>query len=250
MIYLYITVSHFATLPTHVAPSFCARLQAAVSLGPPEGAATHDRSRRPRDLSEAPLGNPVRANPPTPEGGAAGGRGQAERADLRGDDEARAEASAEQVARLASLEEAEDEAPDHAERKAVGKERQDFEMRRQHREQQQGDFGDGHQPEEQAEPSAAGRLGADLDSQVLRQRVSDNLADDEGSDDLLARLEAHARSDPQRALFARWRRLADSNRLLTMLEETLDHSDMLLAHPSPVDATCPYPVSPRESPSG
>ena len=31
----------FATLPIHVAPSFCARLQMAVSLGPPEGATTH-----------------------------------------------------------------------------------------------------------------------------------------------------------------------------------------------------------------
>ena len=32
---------HFATLPIHVAPSLCARLQTAVSLGPPEGATTH-----------------------------------------------------------------------------------------------------------------------------------------------------------------------------------------------------------------
>ena len=34
---------HFATLPIHVAPSFCARLLTAVSLGPPEGATTHHR---------------------------------------------------------------------------------------------------------------------------------------------------------------------------------------------------------------
>jgi len=37
----YITVSHFATLPTHVAPSLCAHPQTVVSLGPPEGATTH-----------------------------------------------------------------------------------------------------------------------------------------------------------------------------------------------------------------
>ena len=35
---------HFATLPIHVAPSLCARLQIAVSLGPPEGATTHHRN--------------------------------------------------------------------------------------------------------------------------------------------------------------------------------------------------------------
>ena len=33
--------NHFATLPTYVAPSFCACLQPVVSLGPPEGATTH-----------------------------------------------------------------------------------------------------------------------------------------------------------------------------------------------------------------
>ena len=40
-----VTVSrrHFATLPIHVAPSLCARLQTAVCLGPPEGATTHHR---------------------------------------------------------------------------------------------------------------------------------------------------------------------------------------------------------------
>ncbi len=36
---------HFATLPIHVAPSLSARLQAVVSLGPPEGATTHQRTR-------------------------------------------------------------------------------------------------------------------------------------------------------------------------------------------------------------
>ena len=36
---------HFATLPIHVAPSFCARLLTAVSLGPPGGATTHHQPR-------------------------------------------------------------------------------------------------------------------------------------------------------------------------------------------------------------
>ena len=34
--------NHFATLPTYVVPSFCACLQPVVSLGPPEGATTHN----------------------------------------------------------------------------------------------------------------------------------------------------------------------------------------------------------------
>ena len=37
---------HFATLPIHVAPSFSARLQTAVSLGPTEGATTHNPGLR------------------------------------------------------------------------------------------------------------------------------------------------------------------------------------------------------------
>ena len=61
------------------------------------------------------------------------------------------------------------------------------------------------------------------------------LADDSGPSDLIARLESHAVLEKQRELFSRWRRLADSNRLLKLLDETLDHSDLLLAYPSPVD---------------
>ncbi len=61
------------------------------------------------------------------------------------------------------------------------------------------------------------------------------LADESGSSDLIARLAAHATSEAQRELFTRWRTLADSNRLIRLLDETLDHSDLLLAHPSPVD---------------
>jgi ATP-dependent exoDNAse (exonuclease V) beta subunit len=61
------------------------------------------------------------------------------------------------------------------------------------------------------------------------------LTDETGSSDLIARLSSHAVSEPQRELFSRWRTLADSNRLVRLLDETLDHSDLLLAHPSPVD---------------
>ena len=61
------------------------------------------------------------------------------------------------------------------------------------------------------------------------------IADKKGSSDLLKRLQSHAISKPQRALFERWKRLADSNRLVRMLEETLDHSDLLLAYPRQVD---------------
>ena len=42
--------NHFATLPTYVAPSFCACLQPVVSLGPPEGATTHHLLFRGRPL--------------------------------------------------------------------------------------------------------------------------------------------------------------------------------------------------------
>ena len=61
------------------------------------------------------------------------------------------------------------------------------------------------------------------------------IADKKGSSDLLERLQSHAISKPQRALFEHWKRLADSNRLVRMLEATLDHSDLLLAYPGQVD---------------
>ena len=42
---------HFATLPIHVAPSFSARLQTAVSLGPKEGATTHHSITSPDEVA-------------------------------------------------------------------------------------------------------------------------------------------------------------------------------------------------------
>jgi len=61
------------------------------------------------------------------------------------------------------------------------------------------------------------------------------IANRNGSLDLLERLQSHAISKPQGSLFKRWKRLADSNRLILMLEETLDYSDLLLAYPRQVD---------------
>ncbi len=61
------------------------------------------------------------------------------------------------------------------------------------------------------------------------------IADRKGGRDLLARLQRHAVGDAQRELFCRWKKLADSNRMMQLLEETLDHSDLLLAHPGAVD---------------
>ena len=61
------------------------------------------------------------------------------------------------------------------------------------------------------------------------------ITDRTGSSDLLERLQSHAVSDPQRALFERWKQLADCNRIVRMLEETVDHSDLLIAYPSQVD---------------
>ena len=61
------------------------------------------------------------------------------------------------------------------------------------------------------------------------------IANRKGSPDLLERLQSHAISKPQELLFKRWKRLADSNRIILMLEETLDYSDLLLAYPSQID---------------
>ena len=61
------------------------------------------------------------------------------------------------------------------------------------------------------------------------------ITDRTGSSDLLERLQSHAVSDPQRALFERWKQLADCNRIVRMLEETVDHSDLLIAYPGQVD---------------
>lgn len=66
-------------------------------------------------------------------------------------------------------------------------------------------------------------------------QLENYIADRKGGRDLLARLQKHAVSDSQRALFARWKSLADSKRMMQLLEETLDHSDLLLAHPGAVD---------------
>ena len=55
---------HFATLPIHVAPSFSARLQTAVSLGPKEGATTHHEYEEPLE-QEGPQGPLLRGMPPS-----------------------------------------------------------------------------------------------------------------------------------------------------------------------------------------
>ena len=53
-------------------------------------------------------------------------------------------------------------------------------------------------------------------------------------EDLLTRLLEHTVSERQRALVARWCELSNSARLLDLLEETIDRSDILTAYPDPV----------------
>ena len=66
-------------------------------------------------------------------------------------------------------------------------------------------------------------------------QLQEFLLEEDGDEDLLVRLVEHAVSDGQRALVQRWVELANSGRLLRLLSETLDHSDLLLAHPTPVE---------------
>ena len=66
-------------------------------------------------------------------------------------------------------------------------------------------------------------------------QLQNYLDDNQKSLDLLDRLQYHSISDEQKELFLRWKKLADSNRLMQMLEDTLDYSDLLLTYPSQVD---------------
>ena len=67
------------------------------------------------------------------------------------------------------------------------------------------------------------------------QQLENYLMDKKSSPDLLERLEHHAINGVQKSLFKRWKELADCNRLIQMLEDTLDHSDLLIAYPGQVD---------------
>ncbi len=66
-------------------------------------------------------------------------------------------------------------------------------------------------------------------------QLQEYLLDENGDEDLLVRLAEHTVGDSQRALVQRWVELAQNGRLLHLLSETLDHSDLLLAHPTPVE---------------
>ena len=56
----------------------------------------------------------------------------------------------------------------------------------------------------------------------------------ERGEDLLARLSEHTVNERQRALVERWCELSRSGRLIDLLEETIDRSDILTAYPDPV----------------
>jgi hypothetical protein len=60
------------------------------------------------------------------------------------------------------------------------------------------------------------------------------IGDSKLGDNLLIRLLEHTVNARQRALVSRWRELSNSSRLLDLLEETIDRSDILTAHPDPV----------------
>ena len=56
----------------------------------------------------------------------------------------------------------------------------------------------------------------------------------ERGEDLLTRLSEHTVNERQRALLERWSELSRSGRLIDLLEETIDRSDILTAYPDPV----------------
>ena len=53
-------------------------------------------------------------------------------------------------------------------------------------------------------------------------------------EDLLSRLVGHCSNEPQRALVERWLQLSAAGRLIDLLDETIDMSDLLTAYPDPV----------------
>jgi len=64
--------------------------------------------------------------------------------------------------------------------------------------------------------------------------LQDYIGGAQRGEDLLSRLVAHCSSESQRTLVERWRQLSASGRLIDLLDETIDRSDLLTAYPDPV----------------
>ena len=65
-------------------------------------------------------------------------------------------------------------------------------------------------------------------------QLQDYIGGAQRGEDLLSRLVEHCSSDSQRALVKRWRQLSESGRLIDLLDETIDRSDLLTAYPDSV----------------
>jgi hypothetical protein len=92
-----------------------------------------------------------------------------------GDDEARREPRAQEIAHAAPLEEPEHEAPDHAEREPVHHHAHGPVRRGQEPEQDEPHLGHGDAGDDGEGPALAGDLGHDLDADELRHEVAEHL---------------------------------------------------------------------------
>ncbi|GIT41598.1 MAG: hypothetical protein Ct9H300mP10_06080 [Methanobacteriota archaeon] len=64
--------------------------------------------------------------------------------------------------------------------------------------------------------------------------LQDYIGGAQRGEDLLTRLVGHCSSEPQRTLVERWRQLSAAGRLIDLLDETIDRSDLLTAYPDSV----------------
>ncbi len=65
-------------------------------------------------------------------------------------------------------------------------------------------------------------------------QLQDYIGGSRRGEDLLSRLVGHCSSERQRALVERWSHLSRAGRLIDLLDETIDGSDLLTAYPDPV----------------
>ena len=65
-------------------------------------------------------------------------------------------------------------------------------------------------------------------------QLQDYIGGAQRGEDLLSRLVGHCLSERQRALVERWRHLSGAGRLIDLLDETIDRSDLLTAYPDSV----------------
>ncbi len=65
-------------------------------------------------------------------------------------------------------------------------------------------------------------------------QLQDYIGGAQRGEDLLSRLVGHCSSERQRTLVERWRQLSGAGRLIDLLDETIDRSDLLTAYPNSV----------------